>query len=84
MTHRRVHNLTPFVPAKDFAVSSRFYRDLGFAEVASIRNAVRFERYGYGFWLQDYYVTDWAGHFMFCLYVEDINDWWSHIKAMKL
>jgi catechol 2,3-dioxygenase-like lactoylglutathione lyase family enzyme len=82
MTNRTVQNLTPFVPAKDFALSSRFYRDLGFAEVASIERAVHFERDGYGFWLQDYYVEDWAGNFMFCLYVDDINAWWSHIKAM--
>jgi glyoxalase/bleomycin resistance protein/dioxygenase superfamily protein len=62
--------------------SSRFYRDLGFAEIASIDKAVRFERDGYGFWLQDYYVDDWAGNFMLCLYVDDMNAWWSHIKAM--
>ena len=31
MTNRKVQNLTPFVPAKDFNLSSRFYRDLGFA-----------------------------------------------------
>jgi catechol 2,3-dioxygenase-like lactoylglutathione lyase family enzyme len=82
MTKRSVQNLTPFVPAKDFALSSRFYRDLGFAEIASIDKAVRFERDGYGFWLQDYYVDDWAGNFMLCLYVDDLNTWWSHIKAM--
>ena len=82
MTTRSVQNLTAFVPAKDFALSSRFYRDLGFAEIASIDKAVRFEREGYGFWLQDYYVDDWAGNFMLCLYVDDMNAWWSHIKAM--
>lgn len=82
MTNRRVQNLTPFVPAKDFALSSRFYRDLGFTEVASIPKAVRFERDGYGFWLQDYYVEDWAANFMFCLYVDDMDGWWAHIKAI--
>ena len=83
MTNRKVQNLTPFVPAKDFDLSSRFYRDLGFAPGASIKSAVRFERDGYGFWLQNYYVEDWAGNFMFCLYVEDIEAWWSHIEAMR-
>ena len=83
MTDRHVRNLTPFVPAKDFALSSRFYRDLGFSVVASIRKAVRFERDGYGFWLQDYYVEEWAGNFMFCLYVADIEAWWSHVRAMR-
>ena len=82
MTNRSVQNLTPFVPSKDFALSSRFYRDLGFSETASIVKAVRFERDGFGFWLQDYYVEDWAGNFMLCLYVDDINAWWSHINAM--
>jgi hypothetical protein len=67
----------PFVPAKDFALSSRFYRDLGFASVASIPKAVRLEKDGHGFWLQDYYVEDWAGNFMFCLYVDDIDQWGS-------
>ncbi len=83
MTNRTVQNLTPFVPAKDFVLSARFYRDCGFGEVASIEKAVRFERNGYGFWLQDYYVEDWAGSFMLCLYVDNLNAWWSHIKAMS-
>lgn len=83
MRNLKVEALTPFVPAKNFAVSSRFYRDLGFSPVASIEKAVRFELDGFGFWLQDYYVEDWAGNFMFCLYVKDIEAWWSHIKAMR-
>jgi len=83
MTNRKVQNLTPFVPAKDFDLSSRFYRDLGFVVVASIKNAIRLEKDGYGFWLQNYYVEDWAGNFMFCLYVEDMEAWWSHVKAMR-
>lgn len=83
MTTLKVEALTPFVPAMNFEVSSRFYRDLGFSPVASIEKAVRFERYGFGFWLQDYYVQDWAGNFMFCLYVQDLEAWWSHIKAMR-
>ena len=83
MNDRRVENLTAFVPAKDFDLSSRFYKELGFAAVASIDNAVRFERGGYGFWLQNYYVEEWAGNFMLCLYVEDLATWWSHIKNMR-
>jgi predicted enzyme related to lactoylglutathione lyase len=84
VTNRKVDSLTPFVPAKDFALCARFYRDLGFEEVARIEKAVRFERDGSGFWLQDYYVEEWAGNFMFCLYVADMNAWWSHVKAMGI
>ena len=82
MTDRKIENLTVFVPAKDFDLSSRFYRDLGFEAVASIENAVRFEKDGYGFWLQNYYVEDWAGNFMLCLYVKNLDAWWAHIKEM--
>jgi catechol 2,3-dioxygenase-like lactoylglutathione lyase family enzyme len=80
---RRIHNLTPFVPAKDFDLSRRFYEDLGFSKIASTSAGVRLERDGFGFWLQDYYVEEWAGNFMFCLYVEDMDAWWSHIKSMR-
>ena len=83
MTNRAVQNLTPFVPAKDFDASRQFYKDLGFTEIASIKGAVRLERDGHGFWLQNYYVEEWAGNFMFCLYVEDLGAWWSHIKSMR-
>jgi catechol 2,3-dioxygenase-like lactoylglutathione lyase family enzyme len=83
MATRNVQSLTPFVPAKDFTLSRRFYQDLGFVEVASITKAVRLERDGYGFWLQDYYVEDWAGNFMFCLYTDDLDAWWSHVRQMR-
>jgi hypothetical protein len=83
MANRNVQNLTPFVPAKDFTLSRRFYQELGFVEVASIAKAVRFERDGYGFWLQDYYVEDWAGNFMFCLYTDNMDEWWLHIQQMR-
>ena len=84
MTNRSVQNLTPFVPSKDFALSSRFYRDLGFSETASIVKALRFERDGFGFWLQDYYVEDWAGNFTLCLYVDDTDAWRSEPESRRL
>ncbi len=84
MANRRVENLTAFVPAKDFELSSRFYHDLGFVAVASIKNAIRLQRDGYGFWLQDYYVEDWAANVMLCLYVDDMASWWSHIKGLRV
>jgi hypothetical protein len=77
-----VRNLTAFVPAKDFALSRRFYHDLGFAEVGSFPGAVRFEKDGFGFWLQDYYVEDWANNFMFCLYTNNLDAWSARIRAM--
>ena len=84
MSNLKVSGVTPFVPAKDYELSRRFYIDLGFSEVAVGEKAVLLEIDGYGFWLQDYYVEDWAGNFMFCLYVENLEDWWSRINNMNL
>lgn len=83
ITHR-VSALTPFIPAKDFDLSLRFYRDLGFDEVAREPKMVRLGITSFGFWLQDYYVKEWAENCMLCLYVDNLEDWWSHISAMSL
>lgn len=84
MNNYKVRNLTPFVPAKDYLLSKRFYNDLGFKEIVTIEIGTRFEIDGYGFWLQNYYVEDWAGNFMLCLYVQDIEAWLARLKNMNL
>ena len=84
MNSKNVNNITPFVPAKDFTVSLGFYKKLGFQQVASIDNAVRLEIDGNGFWLQDYYVEDWAGNFMFCMYVQNLNEFWLKVKKLNI
>lgn len=84
MNKNKVNCITPFVPAKDYDLSLRFYKDLGFSQVAEIENATRLEIDGYGFWLQNYYVEEWAGNFMFCLYVEDIHAWCSKIDELNI
>ena len=79
----KVNCITPFVPAKDYELSLRFYSDLGFSTVVAIANATRLEINGFGFWLQNFYVEEWAGNFMFCLYVDDIQSWWSKINDLN-
>lgn len=84
MNNYKVNGLTPFLPSKDYQLSRLFYKDLGFKEVVTIKIGTRFEMENFGFWLQDYYVEDWAGNFMLCLYVEDIQSWSSRLKQMNL
>ncbi len=84
MNNFKVTSLTPFIPAKDYKLSRLFYRDLGFKEVVTIKIGSRFEIDNFGFWLQDYYVEEWAGNFMLCSYVEDIQSWFSRLKKMNL
>ena len=84
MNNSTVNCITPFVPAKNYDLSLRFYKDLGFVEVAKIDNAVRLEIDGSGFWLQNYYVEDWAENSMLCLYVKSLESWWSEVKKLKI
>lgn len=65
-------------------MSLQFYSDLGFAKVVEMENAIRLEMDGYGFWLQHYYVEEWANNFMLCLYVDDIDAWCSKIENLNI
>ena len=84
MTPDNVVDLKSFVPAKDFAVSKRFYLDLGFKEKWGNDQAAELELGGYGFLLQNFYVKDHAENFMMHLMVEDADAWWDHIEAISL
>ncbi|MBR7800112.1 glyoxalase [Undibacterium fentianense] len=84
MESRKVNNLTVFIPSKDFSISCKFYEDLGFQKTVSNGNAFRYEIDGFGFWLQDYYVKEWAENCMLCLYVENIQSWYERIKQLNL
>lgn len=76
--------MRPFVPAKDFAVSSAFYEAVGFTPHAIGPQMTHFQLGNFAFILQDYYVKDWAENFMMHLMVQDLDAWWTHIDALKL
>lgn len=76
--------LRPFLPARDFAASRRFYADLGFREVGGDAGVVVFDRGGRGFILQDYFVREWAENCMVQLVVDDVAAWWQAVRALDL
>jgi hypothetical protein len=79
-----VEALMPFVPARDFETSKRFYADLGF-KVRPIGSDLAEVSLGeHGFLLQNYYVAQWADNFMFHIRVSDLNRWWDHIASLDL
>jgi hypothetical protein len=74
----------PFLPAKDYDISLRFYEAIGFevfplgetlAELSLGKNA---------FLLQGYYVKEWAENMMMHVLVEDVHAWWEHIGSLDL
>jgi catechol 2,3-dioxygenase-like lactoylglutathione lyase family enzyme len=75
--------MRPFVPARDFDLSKRFYEALGFEKVLDGEVAI-FNTASGGFILQRYYQKDWAENFMMQLMVDDLDAWWVHLGALDL
>jgi predicted enzyme related to lactoylglutathione lyase len=75
--------LRPFLPAKDFDLSKRFYEALGFEKLLDSEVAI-YRLAGGGFILQRYYQKDWAENCMMQLMVDDLDSWWGHIQSLDL
>ncbi|GLR14522.1 glyoxalase [Chitinimonas prasina] len=76
--------LKPFVPSRDFDLSCRFYRDLGFEERLVGDELAEFSLGSQAFLLQDFYRKDWAQNCVLHLLVSDARAWWRHIKQLEL
>ena len=67
-------SIRPFIGAKDFQESRRFYLELGFEEFIIDSKMSYFRvKETLGFYLQDYYVKDWVDNSMIFLEVEDVD-----------
>ena len=73
-----------FVPSRDFALSKRFYQDLGFDLAWSSEDLACFRQGNASFLLQNFYVSEHAANFMMHLLVEDVAAWWGHVQAQGL
>jgi hypothetical protein len=76
--------LRPFVPAKDFEASLRFYVDLGFTATRISDSLASMQLGPFGFLLQKFDVQGFAGNFMMHLLVNDVAGWWKHIASLDL
>ena len=76
-----VIDMKPFVPAEDFALSQRFYADLGFQTKWADAQTAELRIGSFGFLLQNFYVQQHAGNFMMHLMVENADPWWGHLQA---
>jgi hypothetical protein len=74
----------PLLPAKDFAVSLRFYADLGFQCRMLTDRLAEMTLGACSFLLQDYYVREWADNSVIHMFVSDLDHWWQHIDALDL
>jgi hypothetical protein len=76
--------LRPFVPAKDFALSKRFYQTLGFALTLEDATIAILKLGSFSFILQNFYVPEHADNTMVQLLVREVDVWWQRIDAAKL
>ena len=75
-------DLKVFVPAKDFALSKRFYAALGFHANWAEGDLAEFEIGGARFLLQNLYHPVWAGHFVLWVRVDDAAAWARHAESV--
>ncbi|MCI2244869.1 glyoxalase [Xanthomonas sp. PPL568] len=77
--------LKVFVPAQDFALSARFYAELGFAPQPLGDGLICF-RHGdrCAFLLQDFHHAGLAQNLVLHLWVEDADAWWRRLHAADL
>lgn len=73
----------PFLPAKDFELSKRFYEALGFEKLLDADVAI-FKMGSSGFIIARQFQQQWAENLMMQLMVDDLDAWWEHIAALDL
>jgi catechol 2,3-dioxygenase-like lactoylglutathione lyase family enzyme len=73
----------PFLPAKDFERSKRFYESLGFEKVLDGDVAI-FRIGAGGFILTRFDQESRVENLMMQLMVDDLDAWWAHISGLDL
>jgi hypothetical protein len=79
-----VKAMRPFLPARDFDTSKRFYGDLGFTLNLLGPDLAEMHLGAHSFLLQNYFVAEWAANFVMHVLVADVGSWWRHIAALDL
>ncbi len=80
MSTLRVTEIKAFVPARDFALSKQFYKDIGFTMASEGGGVAYFHVGSASFLLQDFCVDALADNFMMHLLVEDVDAWRAQIE----
>ena len=71
-----------FVPSRDFDISKQFYQDLGFEILWNDHKMATIGTTTQNFFLQDYYVKEWANNVMLQMFVDDLDELYN--RALPL
>jgi hypothetical protein len=75
--------IQPFLPAKDFSISEKFYLDLSFTKVYEDKNLILFKKDHVSFFIQNYYDKHIAENMVFQVYVDDLNEIHNLLISLK-
>ena len=79
-----IRSFRPFLPAKDFETSLRFYETIGFHAYRLGETLAELSLGAHAFLLQGYYVKEWAENTVMHVLVKDVQAWWQHINSLDL
>jgi hypothetical protein len=74
----------PFLPAKEYEKSLRFYETIGFHVYPLGETMAELSLGTHAFLLQGHYVKEWAENTVMHVLVKDVNAWWQHIDSLDL
>lgn len=74
----------PFLPAKQFETSLRFYEAIGFQAFRLGETLAELSFGTHAFLLQGHYVKEWAENSVMHVLVENVQAWWRHIDSLDL
>ncbi|HEV2468864.1 MAG TPA: VOC family protein [Candidatus Sulfotelmatobacter sp.] len=74
----------PFLPARDFETSLRFYETIGFHVYRLGDTLAELSLGSHAFLLQGHYVKEWAENSVMHVLVTDVHAWWQHLNSLDL
>ena len=77
-------SIRPFLGAKNFELSRRFYQDWGFQEMVLSPDLSVFKLDQLAFYLQRAYVKDWIDNTMIFLEVDNVERYHQELSTMEL
>ncbi|HEY2472341.1 MAG TPA: glyoxalase [Terracidiphilus sp.] len=80
----KIRRFRPFLPARDFQTSLRFYEAIGFDAYPLGDSLAELSLGAHAFLLQGYYVKEWAENTVMHVLVNDVDAWWQHIHSLDL
>lgn len=79
-----IRSFRPFLPAKEFETSLRFYQAMGFHAYRLGETLAELSLGEHAFLLQGYYVKEWAENTVMHVLVNNVQVWWQHIDSLDL